>query len=314
MNTPTFKSNNSALILNLYDELTNEFLKYIRIMNSEDVYKFCTSLYKNQKKLVHEICIKLYENDLHNFDYIKDDIFQRYNLQQFDHLLKLIIVSDDMRLINRFNIKYLQYQCSQGMTNTNLNFKDVNEHLICILEGMKSLHDGNILPACDALWGTPIIKEITNPDADSDLATIKLYYYGVTKNDDAETTEDKKSVNPDSEVADYCKNDAMSTEELYNHLFDDEEVNNEKSVISHPNHYCQNGIEVKDVIKAFTSDLEGAVAFDAGNIIKYACRWHYKNGIEDLMKCRQYIDMLISELETKRSDFVETYKKSKENK
>ena len=54
-------------------------------------------------------------------------------------------------------------------------------------------------------------------------------------------------------------------------------------MVSHPDHYqSESGLEVIDVIEAFTSDLKGIEATDTGNIIKYACRWKKKNGIQDL--------------------------------
>ena len=65
------------------------------------------------------------------------------------------------------------------------------------------------------------------------------------------------------------------------------------SKVVHPNHYNQDGIEVWDVINAFTKDLKGAEAFYAGNIIKYVLRWNHKNGIEDLEKAKVYIDKII---------------------
>lgn len=65
------------------------------------------------------------------------------------------------------------------------------------------------------------------------------------------------------------------------------------SKVVHPNHYNQGGIEVWDVIDAFTKNLEGAEAFYAGNVIKYVLRWNYKNGIEDLEKAKVYIDKII---------------------
>lgn len=67
----------------------------------------------------------------------------------------------------------------------------------------------------------------------------------------------------------------------------------ESSKVHHPSHYNQNGMEVWDVIKAFTSELSGAEAFYAGNAIKYILRWDKKNGIEDLEKAKVYIDKII---------------------
>lgn len=63
--------------------------------------------------------------------------------------------------------------------------------------------------------------------------------------------------------------------------------------VSHPNHYNQGGIEVWDVINAFTKDLKGVEAFYAGNVIKYVLRWNHKNGIEDLEKAKVYINKII---------------------
>lgn len=71
------------------------------------------------------------------------------------------------------------------------------------------------------------------------------------------------------------------------------EERKEASSVHHPSHYNQNGMEVWDVIKAFTSNLSGAEAFYAGNAIKYILRWDKKNGIEDLEKAKVYIDKII---------------------
>lgn len=72
------------------------------------------------------------------------------------------------------------------------------------------------------------------------------------------------------------------------------EKNEKKSnSVNHPNHYNQGGMEVWDVIKAFTENLSGAEAFYAGNAIKYILRWDKKNGTEDLEKAKVYIDKLI---------------------
>lgn len=56
-------------------------------------------------------------------------------------------------------------------------------------------------------------------------------------------------------------------------------------MVSHPDHYqSETGLEVIEAIEAFTFDLKGIEAVDTGNIIKYACRWKKKNGIQDLEK------------------------------
>lgn len=67
------------------------------------------------------------------------------------------------------------------------------------------------------------------------------------------------------------------------------------SNVNHPNHYqSESGLEVIDVIKAFTADLSGEEAFCIGNAIKYLCRYNKKNGVEDLSKAEWYIERAIS--------------------
>lgn len=69
-------------------------------------------------------------------------------------------------------------------------------------------------------------------------------------------------------------------------------------MVSHPSHYQSgSGLEVIDVIGAFTEGLEGIEATNTGNIIKYACRWKKKNGIQDLKKIMWYTQHLIEHLE-----------------
>lgn len=73
----------------------------------------------------------------------------------------------------------------------------------------------------------------------------------------------------------------------------------EKEMVSHPDHYqSDKGIEVIDVIEAFTEGLEGVEAFDTGNIIKYICRWKKKNGVQDLKKVLWYTQHLIDHMES----------------
>lgn len=70
--------------------------------------------------------------------------------------------------------------------------------------------------------------------------------------------------------------------------------------VNHPPHYqSKKGMEVIDVIEAFTEGLEGVETTDTGNIIKYICRWKKKNGIEDLKKIEWYLKHLIKHVEKK---------------
>ena len=69
-------------------------------------------------------------------------------------------------------------------------------------------------------------------------------------------------------------------------------------MVNHPNHYqSKKGIEVIDVMEAFTEELTGAEAVNTSNIIKYICRWKQKNGLEDLKKCQWYLNRLIDHVE-----------------
>ena len=75
-----------------------------------------------------------------------------------------------------------------------------------------------------------------------------------------------------------------------------------KDMVNHPEHYISDsGIEVIDVIEAFTSDLKGIEATDTGNIIKYICRWKHKNELEDLKKAQWYLNHLMKKVEEKHA-------------
>ena len=69
-------------------------------------------------------------------------------------------------------------------------------------------------------------------------------------------------------------------------------------MVNHPSHYkAKNGMEVIDVIEAFTANLEGYEATHTGNVIKYICRWKEKNGLEDLKIAQWYLNRLIKNIE-----------------
>lgn len=64
--------------------------------------------------------------------------------------------------------------------------------------------------------------------------------------------------------------------------------------VNHPSHYqTKSGLEVIDVIEAFTEDLVGMEAVCTANALKYICRWKKKNGEEDLKKAVWYLNKLI---------------------
>ena len=69
-------------------------------------------------------------------------------------------------------------------------------------------------------------------------------------------------------------------------------------MVNHPKYYkAKNGMEVIDVIEAFTANLKGYEAIYTGKVIKYICRWKEKNGLEDLKKAQWYLNRLIKNIE-----------------
>lgn len=74
---------------------------------------------------------------------------------------------------------------------------------------------------------------------------------------------------------------------------------------TNPTYYkAQKGFEVIDVIEEFTKGLDGVEAFDTSNIIKYICRWHEKDGINDLKKAKWYLEHLIAHAGKKQAERV----------
>ncbi len=60
--------------------------------------------------------------------------------------------------------------------------------------------------------------------------------------------------------------------------------------IKSPVHYMSCSLECKDIIQVVLG-VDGYIKFCKGNILKYLWRFKYKNGIEDLRKAKQYIEM-----------------------
>ena len=61
---------------------------------------------------------------------------------------------------------------------------------------------------------------------------------------------------------------------------------------SNPSHYNSLGLEPIDYIRANFSKEKMEGLFE-GNVIKYISRYKSKNGVEDLIKCRTYLNWLI---------------------
>ena len=66
---------------------------------------------------------------------------------------------------------------------------------------------------------------------------------------------------------------------------------NKEDMVNSPAHYNKSGIETIDIIKSVTDD--GFESYLQGNILKYLCRYKYKNGVEDLEKAKWYLNRLI---------------------
>lgn len=63
--------------------------------------------------------------------------------------------------------------------------------------------------------------------------------------------------------------------------------------VNHPEHYGGEGspFEVIKIIEAYN------IGFCDGNVLKYLLRWRNKDGMQDLYKCRWYLDRFIKEQE-----------------
>lgn len=63
-------------------------------------------------------------------------------------------------------------------------------------------------------------------------------------------------------------------------------------VIKSPAHYTQGKIECHQAVREALGD-DGYCSWCIGNIFKYLWRHKYKNGIEDLEKAQQFLDMMM---------------------
>ena len=71
-------------------------------------------------------------------------------------------------------------------------------------------------------------------------------------------------------------------------------------MVNSPAHYNKSGIETIDIIESVTDD--GFESYLQGNILKYLCRYKYKNGVEDLEKARWYLNRLIRTIGENKDD------------
>jgi hypothetical protein len=48
-------------------------------------------------------------------------------------------------------------------------------------------------------------------------------------------------------------------------------------------------------------NVANGLSWDEGNVVKYVSRWRAKNGLQDLLKARHYLDMLIADAEAEEA-------------
>ena len=70
-----------------------------------------------------------------------------------------------------------------------------------------------------------------------------------------------------------------------------------------PKHY-QSKIEPIDFI------LANNLNFIEGNIIKYVIRYKKKNGLEDLLKAKDYLEKLINEVKNEKNEVIDNNKET----
>lgn len=95
------------------------------------------------------------------------------------------------------------------------------------------------------------------------------------------------------------RNDEIEqTNDAVNH-FPDPTQKVENDAVNHPSHYTYGGIECIDAIHAVVNEIpNGICAWLTGQVIKYIWRWFHKDKpVEDLKKCRFYLDRLIENAE-----------------
>lgn len=64
--------------------------------------------------------------------------------------------------------------------------------------------------------------------------------------------------------------------------------------VKNPPHYAQYTIQPIEFI------IKNNIGYCVGNVIKYVCRYNLKDGLQDLKKAREYIDIMIKAAEDKR--------------
>jgi hypothetical protein len=97
---------------------------------------------------------------------------------------------------------------------------------------------------------------------------------------------------------DTCKHDNTYFDCSQRNDFDEwEKAEETEDLVNHPKHYTQGKYEVIDIIMEAVKDLPPEQAVCVGHIIRYIMRYKYKNGLQDVKKCKWYTDKLINLME-----------------
>lgn len=63
--------------------------------------------------------------------------------------------------------------------------------------------------------------------------------------------------------------------------------------VEKPEHYTYGKYECIDILEDVLKDCSGREAFCIGNVIKYLWRFKHKNGLQDLLKAKWYLEKAI---------------------
>ena len=75
---------------------------------------------------------------------------------------------------------------------------------------------------------------------------------------------------------------------MTNYSLDEDERKKEEEMIN-PSHYHKSGLGIEPLDYIIANKMD----FLQGNIVKYVTRFPFKNGLEDLIKAKKYLDKLI---------------------
>ena len=134
-----------------------------------------------------------------------------------------------------------------------------------------------------------IISAVYEYCEQTDCASCKLYRNGLSCEQFVDAYPEDAARLMDYEVIEDDTPDVAEVVEKYGEDVKPDPVNR-------PAHYTSGGIECIDAMQAAFGD-EAVKDFCLCNAFKYLWRHQQKNGVEDLKKCRWYLNRLIREME-----------------